>query len=390
MKYSILITFAIALLSWSCDRYELPSQTQYDCNPEANTWDLHPQAADFESLLTDYQTGNLIGVSMYISNQNGEWAGTSGKASLEHDLDLQTCHRFLIASISKVFTATVIHALVDEGVWQLDDPIRNWLHPDTVARLENADVATLRQLLDHTAGMADYYTVTFELDRLNRVNNNWKQEEVLGYMMGKPATHPAGETYYYSNGNYVLLAILAERATGKKMADLYDRYVFEPLGLSSAYYSGFEDPIPTGTAQGYGQLYRKGMVNSQPLYQDELKTGDGGIAIDAADLGRFLEALGEGQLLSESSWEAMANWEDLPEDWVWETLGHTKNGAGLEYFETAQGPAFGHTGAVDGMLSIAMHFIETGETMVLLQNEDSDGDTQINLWLAAEELLFTE
>ena len=126
----------------------------------------------------------------------------------------------------------------------------NWLHPDTVSRLANADVATLRQLLDHTAGIADYYTVAFELDRFNGVNNRWKQEDVLGYMMGKPATHAAGETYYYSNGNYVLLAILAERATGEKMADLYDRLIFEPLELSSAYYSGFEHPIPAGTAQG--------------------------------------------------------------------------------------------------------------------------------------------
>ncbi len=376
---------------FACDQVKVPTPKPsfYDCTTfSSDSSAQHPKALQFEEILRTHQPGNLVGGVLLAIDERGMWQGAAGLASIEPQIQMATCHRFLIASISKVFSAVLAHALVDEGVWGLDDPIRGYLPADTVDKIDNADQVSIRQLLDHTAGIADYYTLQYELDRFNQIDNQWTQEDVLGYIMGKKATHAPGETYAYSNGNYLLLGILLERVTGQKLGDLYDQYIFEPLGLSSAYYSGFESPIPSGTAQGYGQLYQRGMVNSQSLYQDELKMADGGIAINAKDLATFYRALGSGQLMSASSWAAMSDWFELPEDYQDDTLGQSKNGAGLEYFETPYGPAYGHTGAVDGFLSIAMHYPESNKTLIWLINEASFSEVRIDIWLAAQELLF--
>ncbi|MEL6846696.1 MAG: serine hydrolase, partial [Bacteroidota bacterium] len=95
-----------------------------------------------------------------------------------------------------------------------------------------------------------------------------------------------------------------------------------------------------------------------------------------------------GQLLSTESYAAMTNWFELPEDWVEDVIYQNKNGYGLEYFDYPNGYAWGHTGSVDGFLSIAMYFPETQRTAIFLTNEASGRNNRLNVWNEVLDILF--
>lgn len=380
--------FSIFLLLSSCQSEPL-APTTYDCVSSVPDLSGHPKAAIYQEILDSQVATGLPGSVMLVKDADGLWQGAAGKASLELDIDLQPCHRMMIASISKVFTATVIHKLVDEGKLTLADPMSKWIDADIIKKLDNADQVDITMLLSHTAGLADYYQLQYELDRLNNVDNNWTQEEVLAYCYGKKAQHEPGETYAYSNTNFLVLGMIAEAASGEKLEDLYNRIIFTPLNLESAYYSGLENPIPTGTAQGYGEIYKDKLVNSQFLYQDEMKTGDGGLAINAWDLSRFIEAIWKGEILSAESRAAMMDFFELPDDWKGDVLGEDQNGLGIEVFQTSKGLAIGHTGAVDGFLSICLYFPDEDYTFISLVNAASfNSEAREKMYTETIEVMF--
>ena len=119
-----------------------------------------------------------------------------------------------------------------------------------------------------------------------------------------------------------------------------------------------------------------------------MKTGDGGIAINAWDLSKFYQGLANGRLLSPESFEAMSEWFATPEEYHDDIFYQTKNGNGLEYFDFPSGYAWGHTGAVDGFLSIALYFPESQRTIIILTNEASLQEGRITAFEAVMTEMF--
>ena len=353
----------------------------YECEFSFNdTSEVHPKAEIYQSIIDKNLPNGIVGASMLVIDDQGLWMGAGGKADLNNEISVRTCNRFLIASISKIFTAATVMKLVDAEKLSLSDPLSDWLSQEVIGEVANANEVNIRQLLNHTSGIPDYYTAAYELDRLDAVYNDHNYLETLEYTFGKNATHPPGETYYYSNTNYLLLGMVIEAVTEQKLEKVYKDLIFNDLGLGSAYYS-FLDPIPGRTVKGYVDIYGNGQfVESEFLYKDELVTADGGIAINSFDLAKFMEALYTDRVVSEESFQQMTDWFELPEDWKDDFLGQTKNGLGLEYFETDYGYAVGHTGGVDGFISILHYFPEENATFVYLQNSaaaDNEGTRAI-------------
>lgn len=368
-KLFILLALALYIFNGCEKNVTLPS-SYYDCNLTFNdSSDLHPKASNYQEILDKNRNDGLVGAVLLVKDKNGMWIGSSGKADIASDVDVKPCNSFLIASISKVFTAAAIFRYVDKGVLSLEDPISKWLSTEISEKVANADEAKIKHLLSHTSGIVDYYTDKFELDRENKVNNHFTKEETLSYVYGKKTNFSVGETYRYCNTNYLILALILENASGKSFETVYEQEVFLPLDLKSAYYSESK-PIPESCVKGYADIYAAGkLVESKHLYQDELGIGgDGGIAINAYDLAIFLEQLMKGKLISSSSLNEMTNWFDLPKDWHWDTFGQTENGYGLEKFNTDYGYAVGHTGGIDGFNTYAFYFPEKEMTYVLLVN----------------------
>jgi D-alanyl-D-alanine carboxypeptidase len=298
MKTISIICIAVFLLL-SCSKEEITPPEVYTCEFSfADSSAVHPNAAIYQDILDRNQRKGLIGVSLMIKDKEGVWLGAAGKADVSAGKDVEPCQPFFIASISKVYTAAAVFAYIDEGILSLDDPVKKWVDPSLLEKLENAGESQIKHLLNHTSGIPDFNTLRFDLDRINVIHNEWTQEEVLSYAYGLSANNKIGEAYRYSNTNFLLLGMMLERASGMSLAEVYQQKIFDPLNLASAYF-GTTAPIPANIVKGYADIYGTGeYVESGFIFWDELGLGDGGIAINAYECGVFFEQLMKGNLIS--------------------------------------------------------------------------------------------
>jgi D-alanyl-D-alanine carboxypeptidase len=376
------ITYLIALLLFAACKQEIePVEASfYDCEVSfADSSEVHPKASAFQALLEEEVARGLPGAIMLVKDADGLWLGAEGYADIGHDVEMQKCHKHLIASISKPFTAAVTFKLIEEGLISLDQKATDFLDESFTKRIANAEEATIRQMLAHTSGIPDYLDgINYDLAIFNQPYWKAEQEAIMKFAKGRKATNAPGESYYYSNSNYVLLAMIIEKASGLTLSEAYQKYVFDPLGLGSYY--GVDPAIPAGTVKGYLDIYGNGnMMQVEHLYENELRTGDGGIAASAYDLMIFIEALLGGELVSESSLAVMTDWFSVYGP-LYDDYDQPLNGHGLEYFNTPAGDAIGHTGGIYGFSSVVHYFPETDMTFVLLVNglggkiSEIDGD----------------
>ena len=361
IKISTFIIAAILLCCSSCEKDGIIPSNQFNntLSFEDNSFQ-HIKNDTYQSVIDSYIKKGIIGTSIYVKDNNGIWIGAGGKADILSNIDVDKGNQFMIASITKVFTATVIFSLVDNGILRIDDNISEWIPSSIANNIENANEATIADLLSHKSGIADYYTTKFEMARYNTEHNYWVQEDILKYVYGKEASFPVGQKYSYSNTNFLLLGMIIENATNMTLKDAYDEHIFLPLELENAYYDTGRDAASTSLISGYYNLYGNGFILSDFLYKDELSTGDGGIIINPQDLGRFFDELMQGNLLSQASLMKMQDWFDIE--------GNGKNGFGLEYFENEHGISYGHTGGADGFTSVAHYYPNEDITVIILLN----------------------
>lgn len=196
------------------------------------------------------------GMVVWIDAPAYQFAGASGFANLADDTPITPEGAFRIGSITKMFTATVIIQLAEDGVLTLDDPLAQWL-PDVAEQLPYGDEITLRHLLTHTSGLfniveheaywADLFTEAtidedsgiMTLDCVQRDPN----DTLARYVYGQDANFEPGEGWYYSNTNYALLGMIIETATDMPLAEAYRTHIYEPLGMTSTFLDCYEDAL---------------------------------------------------------------------------------------------------------------------------------------------------
>ena len=124
----------------------------------------------------------------------------------------------------------------NDGLIELDQTIDHYLDQEILSQLPDALRPTIRQLLNHTSGIPDYYGVRFYL-------TDWQDrgpltlDLVLRAIRGKKATHRPGEAFSYSNTNYHLVAAILEKVHATDLATLLKRQLFVPLALNDTYYN---------------------------------------------------------------------------------------------------------------------------------------------------------
>ena len=152
------------------------------------------------------------------------WVGASGLADVRRRVPVRRDTRFAIASVTKPFVAGLVVQLAATGVLDLDDPLSRW-----VPRFPGARRITLRQLLDQTSGLDDYVGEGRFLaaERRRGPEFEWAPRQLLRYVPS-PLAAP-GERWNYSNANYLLLGLVVERATHRRLGpQLPDAFVFQP------------------------------------------------------------------------------------------------------------------------------------------------------------------
>lgn len=186
---------------------------------------------------------------------------------------------FLVASVSKSFTALAVMQLADAGQIDLDSPIGVYL-PDFATRdPAHDDAMTVRHLLNMVSGLSDDgYAESPELQTL--------AERVQALRTAQPVAAP-GSTWAYFNPNYAVLARLVEVVSGQDFADYLDNHIFTPLGMrntSSLVLSTQAETLPT-PARGHIMVF--GMRVAMPESPGNL-AGDGGIVTTAEDMTHYL------------------------------------------------------------------------------------------------------
>ncbi|MEL6672885.1 MAG: serine hydrolase domain-containing protein [Bacteroidota bacterium] len=391
MKIYISVFTLLCAMVWGCQPQLEPMASPTTCASFYDNLSQHPRAAQYQQILDRNRERNMVGATLLIKDRDGVWVGKSGSADLAAQRSMQSCDRMMIASISKPFTSVVIFKLIEAGLLSLDTPIREVIAADVREKVPNAEEVEIHHLLTHRSGIPDYYNLSFLLDQLNVDRNRHSQEALMEiYVYGKKADFAPGETYAYSNSNFVLLGMIAERVSGQSLQELYEGYIFQPLGLESAYYDPVT-PLPDDMSKGYTDLYGNGdVVESMFLYGDETSTGDGGIVMNAHDLLRFFEALFSGNLISDASFQQLTSLFTLPEnEQDREYLGQLQNGYGIEHFEVDGKAAFGHTGAVFGYLSMAFYYPEDDFAFIQLTNTASyEFEPRVDMFREAFELMW--
>jgi len=212
--------------------------------------------------------------------------GAWGLADLEHAVPLIPEAVFEVASVAKLFTAAAALILVDEGELGLEDGVADVLPAHADAGI------TVRHLLAHASGLPEY------LDRPDArawIRSELELDELVASFAARPLDFAPGGRSAYSNSNYVVLAALVERASGREYARFLRERVFEPAGMTHTRCGGRSAIVPH-RARGY-ELDDGGFRNEK-YYSPTVLTGAGGVLSTADDLVRFLRALFAGELVS--------------------------------------------------------------------------------------------
>ena len=149
---------------------------------------------------------------------------------------------FLLGSVSKTYTATLILRLAEEQRLSINDPLSRWI-PD----FPRGDEITLAHLLQHTSGLRDFYLYCYlrpdRSEMIEMVTRQWTQAEMLEMAGRFGHSFDPGADWSYSNTNYFLLGVVAEREAAMTLAQAYRHYLLDPLGLPDLCYGVSADRV---------------------------------------------------------------------------------------------------------------------------------------------------
>ena len=300
---------------------------------------------------------NLPGVSLAVVKDGRiVKAAGYGLASLELNVPASEHTVYEIGSISKQFAADAILLLVEDGKVRLDDPIARYLERTPPAW----SAITVRHVLTHTAGLADFDTgdIGFSYRREYTAN------EFVDLLGKPPLDFAPGERWNYTNG-FPLLGMVVERASGMPYVDFVRTRIFTPFGLESARFKSATEVVPH-RADGY--LFKNGVYQHGETLRPMIIAPNGGVLINAIDFAKWDIAITQGKLLRPASVREMTTPVRLNDG---RTVSH-----GLGWFiDTFAGHEFGaHWGTtVTGHSSVIRRYTKDGVTVIMLANLDDGG-----------------
>ena len=289
------------------------------------------------------------------------WSGAAGIARQDGQVPMTKDTPIYIASITKLYTATVIMRLYENGVLSLDDPMSKYLPEELIQGIhvykgkDYSREITIQQLLSHASGIADYYAEkpkagkTFFDLFLEKPERRWTVDETIARARKdlEPNFRP-GTNASYSDTNFQLLGKIIEATTGKPLHIVYEDFIFRPLGLKNTWLIGRSEPQIAPSAAP-ADVFCKG-VNITKTRSNGAYWADGGIVSTAEEMIIFLKALNEGRIIRGDTLKLMHHWHKLQFP--------LQYGYGTMYFKlprfinrvTKVPPLWGHSGSTGSFL----------------------------------------
>jgi len=261
---------------------------------------------------------------------------------------------YQIASISKQFTAAAILLLEDQGKLSLDDPVSKY-----VPGITDGDHITIRELLSHTSGIQDYWPQDYSFAAMEHPVT---PQQIVDRWAKKPLDFPPGTQWQYSNTGYVIAGMIVQKASGMKLLDFLNKYIFQPLDMH---------PIDQDLAIGKGfptpyQRYALGPVRPEKPAAPGWLFAAGELAMTPTDLAKWDIARIDRTILPASDWQEQETPVKLKDG------KDTGYGLGVEISTTRTGdvPYVEHNGEAVGFLSENIVYPEQKDAVVVLTNSD--------------------
>lgn len=244
------------------------------------------------------------------------WEGAAGEVAEDDPTALAPGDAFEIQSTTKAMTAALALTFVDEGRISLDTPLGAVLSAtDTQGLLvvgghDYGPELTLRQLLQHSAGLPDYWNDgPFDrndenvFQRAYNADDNrlFQPREVLAYARQLTPIARPGVGFHYADTGYVLVGLVTEALGGKPYHELLRERIFTPLGMRDTYLRYRETPSPEPVVAAW---YDAGALVAGVRHQSADWAG-GGLVSTAADLAKFARGLARGAVVRPATLAAM-------------------------------------------------------------------------------------
>jgi len=348
-------------------------------------------ASDLESIVSAGVLGaGVPGALIEISTPQWTWNHAAGNASLSPVIPATPEMRFIIASVTKTFTSVAIQQLAEDGKLSLDDPIDRWLPAVVAEKIPDSGTITIRQLLDHTSGIADYDEDAIVEKEYVNPDTPIPYQEGMWQSLDAGPLYPPGANYTYSNVNYILLTLIIDEAAGIPYEDYVTRNILVPAGMNDTFIHRINHiPGPHMRALESGE--DGAVLDFSDLYL-QFDRGAGDIVSTTADLNRFHHALRSGELISPASLASMENTSSQSQK-TGEVpgLGEVTTGCGYGYFTTQNASEgltlYGHTGGYYGSYTAWYYWAEK-DTYIAMNSNSAAKACAVNQEILAPVLLY--
>jgi D-alanyl-D-alanine carboxypeptidase len=290
------------------------------------------------------------GVIATVRDSNGEvHTYTAGKGNLETGAPVPEDSRVRIGSNTKMFTATVVLQLVAEHKVRLGAKVERYLPGLVRGHGNDGRRITVHHLLQQTSGLPDYDEIVLDGggNLRSAAHTYFEPRQLIDSALAERHHFKPGTKWEYSNTNYILLGLLAQRVTGRPIGELITQRIIEPLGLKDTYWPEQGEQGIRGThPQGYLADGPDGAWRELTDLDPSLGWSAGQLVSTPADVGRFMQALLDGEVLPAAQLKQMMHTVPARD---FEPDPHWRYGLGLASTRLDCGPvAWGHGGDIQG------------------------------------------
>ena len=254
-----------------------------------------------------------LGIAIEIVTPQWSWSSAAGLAALDPEEAAAADMYTRIASVTKTYTAAAIMKLVQDGTIALDDLLATHLPEKYSSRLTNADIITIRETLQHTAGIPDYDEFALITQQMADPDTPVSTEVAVYQGLDAGSLFTPGTSWEYTNVGYLLLASVIDTVSGQLYEAMIRSLVIDGLGLSRTIMP--TDPpvseMPDPYMHCLFDTYSEGSYTDFSTMYIEWDRGAGDIISAMDDLNDFHRALRKGQIVEAMQFEAMRQFRPI-------------------------------------------------------------------------------
>ena len=301
------------------------------------------QKRDLKATIQELVDAGYPGALAAKTDKDGNTVGvTAGKGNLATGEAPPLDGEVRIGSNTKTFVAVLVMKMVEEGKVKLDEPIETYLPGLIKGQGVDGKKITVRQLLQHTSGLPEYIDES-AVDYFGTRNDYVSPRDLLDTALARPAQFAPGAKFAYTNTNYIVLGLLAERVGKRPIAEQIETKIVKPFGLKHTYMPGPGEKTLRGKhPRGYHTRDNKpGKLEDITDLNPSMAWTAGAMVSTPSELNKFAQSIHDGSLLQQKSIAEMKKGVSVPE-----TGG--EYGLGIYSQKLSCGVAWGHNGGIPG------------------------------------------